>query len=73
MLAKLLGRPYLNVKKLFLGVIEPKCCIFSLRFIKIDKDLLQDVINSYDHFMSYIFWYSKHKHVNNFFKLTKNL
>ena len=35
-----------------------------MRFIKIDKDPLQDEIAFYGHFKSYIYCYSQHKHGN---------
>ena len=39
-------------------------CLISLRlkFLKVDEGILRDKIACYDHFMSYMFWYYKHKH-----------
>ena len=39
-------------------------CLISLRlkFLKIDEGFLWSKIACYDHFMSYMFWYYKHKH-----------
>ena len=33
-----------------------------LKFLKADEGLLRDKIACYDHFMSYMSWYYKHKH-----------
>ena len=39
-------------------------CLISprLKFIKVDEGLLRDKITCYYHFLSYVFWYYKHKH-----------
>ena len=36
----------------------------ELRFVKVikDKGPLKDIITFYDHFKSYMFWYSENKH-----------
>ena len=39
-------------------------CLISLRLkvLKVDESFLRDKIACQDHFMSYMFWYYKHKH-----------
>ena len=73
---KLLGTPEFKVKRSFLGVFELKMlqiffssffefsCWTCLKFrlAKVDKGLLRDMGNLYDHFKSYMFWCSKQKH-----------
>ena len=38
-------------------------CLISrrLKFLKVDEGILRDKITCYDHLMSYMFWYYKHK------------
>ena len=37
-----------------------------MKFLKNDEGLSRDKITCYDHLMSYMFWYYKYKHANDF-------
>ena len=75
---QLLGWPLLKVKRSFLGVFGLKMLqffmfffvIFSVfglislrwKFLKVDEGLFRDKVLFFTIFMSYMFWYYKHKH-----------